>query len=807
MSDSTLQLKIPVLLPHVHDEGDQCVQRLNDLIAAQRGIQQAHIERLDGNAHVCLHYDPNLLTLERVQRIAEQAGAQVARRYRHETLRVTGMDCADCAHSVEHILGRVPGVIVASVNYAAEKVRLEYDSAQVSHAELVRRIGWLGYQVEEREEHGRLEESLELLLPLVSGLCLAVAFAGERWLGLPRYLAVSIYVLAYLAGGYEAAYHGVKAALKLRLDVDFLMVVAALGAAALGDWAEGALLLFLFSLGHGLEHFAMERARHAVEALGELMPRSARVRRTPASGSGALEQELPVGEVERGDVVIVRPGERLPVDGRLLAGQSAVDQSPVTGESLPAEKGPGDTVFAGTVNGNGALEIEVTKLAQDSTLSRVMAMVEEAQTQKSPTQLFTGRFTAIFVPAVLTVVVLAGVLPPLLGWLPWPAAILRALTVLVAASPCALAIATPASVLSGVAQAARNGVLIKGGLHLENLGSLRALAFDKTGTITTGRPAVTDVIPLDGSGADELLGLAAAVESRSSHPLAQALLGEARRRGLILPVVSDVQALNGRGLCAQCGDESVQIGSLRLFSEGDGSVRGEDWSASGAPASPALEPCGAAGPADVVARLEGEGKTAILVKRGETFAGIIAVSDQPRPEAGPALRRLRQLGIRHLVMLTGDNRRVAEAVGAQVGMTGVRPDLLPADKLNAILELQAELGSVGMVGDGVNDAPALAMATVGVAMGAGGSDVALESANVALMASDLSRLPFAIGLSRQAGRIIRQNLVIALGVIALLIPAALLGVASIGPAIVLHEGSTVAVVLNALRLLGYRERG
>jgi Zn2+/Cd2+-exporting ATPase len=779
MPESTLQLQLPVLLPHIADERDQCVARLNEQIAAQKGIRQAHIERdpADGQAVICLHYDPNLLTLERVHRIAEQAGATVAKRYRHETLRVTGMECADCARSIEHILGRAPGVITASASYAAEKVRLEYDSTTITHAELVRRIGGLGYGVQERSRQNWLQEHEDLLLPAVSGVLLAAAFIGQRLLGLPLPAAIVLYLLSYAAGGYEAAWHGVKAALKLRFEVDFLMVAAAIGAAALGDWAEGGLLLFLFSLGHGLEHYAMDRARHAVEALGELAPKTARVRR-----SGA-EQELPVADLERGDVVIVRPGERLPIDGAVLAGLSAVDQSPITGESMPMTKGPGDGVFAGTVNGDGALEIEVTRLAQDSTLARVMQMVEEAETQKSPTQMLTDRFTRVFVPVTLAVVVLTIFAPPLAGWLDWRTAFLRAMTILVAASPCALAIATPATVLAGVAQAARQGVLIKGGMHLENLGRLDTLAFDKTGTITLGKPHVTDVIALDGTGPASVLALAAAVESRSAHPLAQAIGEYARVQGLTLPTVEGVQALNGRGLCATCGGDAVQVGSLKLFEDGG-----------------AIPPVAR----DRVAALEAEGKTTVVIGQAGRLIGVIAVADRPRAEARATLARLRGLGVSRLVMLTGDNERVAGAVARAVGLTDVRADLLPADKLQAIRGLAGQHGRVAMVGDGVNDAPALATATVGIAMGAGGSDAALETADVALMADDLSRLPFAVGLSRYANRIMRQNLAIALGVIVLLIPAALLGVASIGPAIVLHEGSTVAVVLNALRLLGYR---
>jgi Zn2+/Cd2+-exporting ATPase len=786
MAEATLQLQIPVLLPHVEDERDQCIARLNEQMARQRGIYQAHLESRDGQALVCLHYDANLLTLERVQRMAEQAGARVERRYRHETLRVTGMDCPDCARSLEHILARVAGVFAVSASYAAEKVRVEYDGSVLSHADVVRRIGWLGYTVQEEARQDWLHAQRELLLPALAGVLLAVAFAGQRLFGWPELLIMPVYVLAYVAGGYDAARHGFKAALRLEFDVDLLMVVAALGAAALGNWAEGGLLLFLFSLGHGLEHHAMDRARHAIEALGELTPKTARVRRD------GVEQELRVTDLQRGDLVIVRPGERLPVDGQVAAGQSAVDQSPITGESMPVPKGPGDGVFAGTVNGAGALEVTVKVLADDTTLARVVRMVEEAETQKSPAQLQTERFTRAFVPVVLALVVFTIVIPPLVGWLPWQTAFLRGMTVLVAASPCALAIATPAAVLSGVARAARGGVLIKGGVHLENLGRLRALAFDKTGTLTVGRPRVTNIEVTNDGGPDssdeeaDLLALAAAVESRSGHPLAQAINQAAGERGLALPAIQNVQALPGLGLTATFEDQPVQVGNLKMYLGLEG------------PTPPAAL-------VERAAALEGEGKTVIVVRHGRDYVGMLAVADALRPEAAPALAQLDRLGVRDLVMLTGDNARVAGAVAGQAGLTTYQADLLPEDKVKAVRGLVEEHGQVAMVGDGVNDAPALAAATVGIAMGAGGSDVALETADVALMASDLLKLPFAIGLSRQAKRIIVQNLAIALGMILFLIPAALLGAAGIGLAILLHEGSTIVVVFNALRLLGYRD--
>lgn len=468
-----------------------------------------------------------------------------------------------------------------------------------------------------------------------------------------------------------------------------------------------------------------------------------------------------------------------------------MDQSPITGESLPVDKGPGDEVFAGTVNGDGSLEVEVTKRAQDTTLSRVIQMVTEAQGQKAPTQRDTERFTRIFVPVVLALDALVIVLPPLLGWAGWSDSFLRGMVLLVAASPCALVVGTPASVLAGIAQAARNGVLVKGGAHLENLGGLDALAFDKTGTITRGRPELTDLVVANQQPvtADDLLRLSAAVESRSNHPLAQAVVRAATARGLSLPETGDLEAINGRGVRSSVRGHPTLIGNLRLF-DGEGLCVPQELQMT-------------------VERLEHEGKSTMIVYGPVSdddvrFLGVIAVADIPRQTARTALRELKQMGICKTVMLTGDNGRVAAAIAQQVGLTDYRANLLPAQKVEAIRTLTAEYGRVAMIGDGVNDAPALAQATVGIAMGGAGADVALETADVALMADDLSKLPFAVGLGRATRRIIRQNLVISLGVILLLIATSVSGVFGLSLAVVVHEGSTLVVVANALRLLGFK---
>jgi len=780
MSASTIKLEIPVLLPRVENECDQCVSRLVGQLSQRKGVGQVHVVQEDGQGKLCIHYDSRLVSLSQVQRWAEQAGAQVSDRYRHEAIRITDMDCGDCALSIEHIVGREDGVLDVSVNYAAEKMWVEYDTTILDREAIIKRVESLGYTAEEVEApKGWLQQNRELALSVACGTFLATGFLGETLFGLSQPVVIGFYVLAYVAGGYDVARHGLRAALNLRFDIDFLMVVAAVGAALLGNWAEGALLLFLFSLGHALEHYAMDRARHAIEALGEITPKTARVVRE------GQDVELPVEALLRGDVVIVRPGERIPVDGKLLEGRSAVDQSPITGESVPVERGRGDEVFAGSVNGESALEVEVTKLARDSTMARVIQMVEEAQAQKSPTQEFAHRFTRIFVPSVLLGVVLVITVPPLVGWLPWRESLLRGITMLVAASPCALAIATPSAVLAGVAQGARSGVLIKGGVHLENLGALDAIALDKTGTITRGRPEVTNVIPFNEAEENELLRVAASVESRSEHPLAQAILRRAEAMGLgDLAQAEGLQSLTGRGVMANLNGGVVRIGNLKLFETGDGRSIPEELVAQ-------------------VELLEEQGKTTMLVQVEDRFLGILGLADEPRGTARATLEQLRSLGIKALIMLTGDNERVATSISEQVGLTEYRANLLPEEKVAAIKVLLDRYGRVAMVGDGVNDAPALATSTVGIAMGASGTDVALETADVALMADDLSRLPFAVGLSRQARRIIRQNLIISLGVILLLIPAALLGMASIGPAIILHEGSTLMVVANALRLLRF----
>jgi Cd2+/Zn2+-exporting ATPase len=810
MKPQEMEIALDVVLPDI-DEADECVQLLPHPLATQRGIETAHIVQKDEGAVLCLHYDPNLVSLPTVQRLATEAGAAISRRYRHEQIPFVGLNVADAGISLERVLANLPGMLHVSVNYAAGLIFVAYDTAQLERMTIISTMKGLGARVaasaataavpahmhdharEAAHAHGHghdhgsapaflphwMQERWTLLLVSMAGVLFLVGWLGERFLGLSETAATVFYILTYIAAGHDVATHAIPALFKGKLDTDILMLAAAAGAAILGEFGEGAFLLLLFAIGHAGEHYALDRARNAISALGALMPKTAQLKRNDQI------IETPVDQLQIGDVVVTRPGDRIPVDGEVVTGSSAVDQSPITGESVPVTKQAGDEVFAGTVNKDNALDIRVTRVAADNTLNRVMTLVAEAQSQQSPTQQFADRFTTRFVPLVFVATALMIVVPPLLNLLPLNESFYRAMLLLVAASPCALAVGTPAAVLAGIAQAARNGVLIKGGVHLENLGALRAIAFDKTGTITSGEFNVTDIIPLNGTKADALLEIAGAVEQQSNHPLAQAVVRAAA--GKTLPKADGLENVPGKGVTSAINGERVRIGSLKLFADVpelrvDEALKAE------------------------VARLEQAGRSTMVVSKGSTFLGILGLADTPRANVPQIMNALRSAGIEHLVMLTGDNRAVAQDIAAHVGLNEVQAELLPEDKLRIVKELEAKYGAIAMVGDGVNDAPALATATVGVAMGGAGTAVALETADVALMGDDLSKFPFAVGLSRASKDIIRQNLIISLGVIVLLIVTSVLGIVQLGFAVVLHEGSTLVVVGNALRLLGFRQK-
>ena len=831
-----LRLDIPFLLPGIPDADDACVARLISEVRNREGIEDVQVAAVSAeSAQLCVHYDPDIMPLSRIRQFVTSAGARITERFGHILWQVEGLSHQRRARTVADRVRALPGVREAQAS-AGGLLRVEFDRVEHGSEEAIRdALTGMGLTVTEpvgrvtaKSDHvhkdqvnnphaghdhgdhghasgekahdhahgGLLGPNTELIFALVCGAFLAVGFGIQKLMPIaPGWLPLSCYIAAYFFGGYYTLREAIDNLRLGKFEIDTLMLVAAAGAAALGAFAEGALLLFLFSLGHALEHYAMGRAKQAIEALAELAPRTATVRREGQS------REVPVEELVVADVVIVRPNERLPADGFLIKGETSLNQAPVTGESIPVDKRPveditiarakpnsvnaSSRVFAGTINGAGAIEVEVTRLSTETALAKVVQMVSEAETQKSPTQRFTDKFERYFVPAVLA---LAFVL--LFAWAvidePFSASFYRAMAVLVAASPCALAIATPSAVLSGVARAARGGVLVKGGAPLENLGSLSAIAFDKTGTLTEGRPRITDVVPANGVPEEELLRVAVAVEQLSDHPLAAAIARDGRERlgGAAVAEAQDLKNLIGRGVTATLDGSPVWIGKAEMF--------GADGIAALGEASTAA-----------IAKLRDGGRTTMIVRHGDKELGAIGLMDTPRAAARDALAKLHALGIKRMIMISGDHQKVADAIAKDVGLDEAWGDLMPEDKVEAIKKLRTEQ-KVAMVGDGVNDAPAMASATVGIAMGAAGSDVALETADVALMADDLSHLPFAVGLSRHTRGIILQNVFISLGVVALLVPAAVLGL-GIGPAVAMHESSTLVVVFNALRLLAYRD--
>jgi len=776
MAENTLEIEIPLLIPGLTNHQDNCLDRLETDLNYQRGILRAHIESQKDPMILCLHYNPALTSIEDVRRIATRAGTDIANRYHHEAIPVEGMDCSDCVIVLEHSLNRVEGVLDVKASYTAQKVFIEFDSKFTNRRVIERRIQDLGYLIPRAGTRKWFLENRSLLFSLTAGFALLAGWLGENYFTIPYELSLAFYLVAYLLAGWDTAIHAWHALRIRTFDTDLLMIAAALGAAFLGEYAEGALLLFLFSLSHALEDRILDRARGAIRALTNLAPKTALVKQ---DGNPI---EKPVETLHLEDMVIVRPGTRIPVDGQIISGTSSVNQAPVTGESLPVDKSVGDKVFAGSLNGEGALEIRVTRLAKDSTLARISQMVEKAQAGKSPTQLTADRFMRWFVPAVLIVDLLVILIPPLFG-VPFNESFNRAMVLLVAASPCALALGTPAVIMAGVAQAARKGVLVKGGIHLENLGQLKAMAFDKTGTITRGDLRLTDVISCDSFDSRELLALSAAIEQRSAHPIAQAIVQEAKKQQITLPEVRNVEALTGIGMRAEYRQLPAWIGSIRSMDLGRLKVDPDFHTK--------------------VELLAGQGKTTLAVALGEKILGLLAVSDTMRPDIKTTLSELSDLGITHKVMLTGDHQQAADQIAMHAGFDEVHADLMPEDKVAAIKSLVVRYQETAMVGDGVNDAPALAQATVGIALGGACTDVALETADVVLMADDLAKLPFSVGLGRATRSLILQNLVIALAVIAFLMITALFGLTSLGITVIIHEGSTLLVALNALRLLRY----
>jgi Cd2+/Zn2+-exporting ATPase len=777
-------------------------------------------------------------------------------------LNITGMDCADCARTIERAVAEMAGVQRASVNFTAATLSAEIEAGRVSRAAIVRRIVALGYGV--REEHAGADSKLRLegldcadcaaKLELgikglagvqhaalnfgaghltvrydgrpetIAGVKRLVAEAGyhavaagdaparqggadwRRWIpqgrrerstlvsgvalviglvlecaGAPAVASTFAFVVSIVAGGWligRAGWAALRAA--HTLDMNALMTLAVLGAAAIGQWEEGATVIVLFAVGNLLEARTMDRARRSI---GEL------IGQTPQTATrlhGDHTEVVGVGELQVGESILVRPGERIPMDGEVVAGHSEVNQAPITGESALAEKGPASAVYAGSLNGAGALEIRVTRPAEDNTLARVARIVEQAQAQRAPSQRFVDRFASIYTPAVIVLAAGVAVVPPAVLGAPFMDWLYRALVLLVIACPCALVISTPVTIVAAISNAARQGILIKGGAHLEAAGAARAVAWDKTGTLTMGQPQVTEVITFRETTSEELLAISAAIEANSEHALGKAIVHEARHRGIAPRRAEGFQALAGRGAIARVGDTAYFVGSPYLLKE-----RGAlDGSAQAA-----------------VADLQQRGRSVTLLARAGEMGepaealGVIGLADGARPGAAEAVRALKGAGIERTIMLTGDQRRTAEAVASALGLDEARAELLPEDKATAVEGLLAQYGTVMMVGDGVNDAPALARATVGVAMGAAGTAVALETADIALMGDDLAKVGETVRLGRRARAVIAQNVAFALVVKGAFLALAVAGAATLWMAVFADMGASLLVTLNGLRLL------
>ncbi|MEB2302531.1 cadmium-translocating P-type ATPase [Lysinibacillus xylanilyticus] len=693
--------------------------------------------------------------------------------------RLQNLSCASCAAKFEKNVKAIPEVQDAQVNFGASKITVIGD---INVDQLEEAGAFDGIKVSQStartiEKSTPFYRKTENILAGISLLFVVLGYMFGTMRGETDQLTIGMFIIAILVGGIGIFKTGFRNLARFEFDMKTLMTIAVIGAAIIGEWEEAAVVVFLFAVSEALEAYSMDKARQSIRQLMDIAPPTATIKR--AHGEHFHEMELPTEEIEIGDILIVKPGQKIAMDGIVVSGLSAVNQAAITGESIPVSKTIDDEVFAGTLNEEGALEVRVTKRVEDTTIAKIIHLVEEAQAEKAPSQQFVDRFAKYYTPAIMLIALLVAVLPPLFigDWQHW---IYQGLAVLVVGCPCALVVSTPVAIVTAIGNAARQGVLIKGGIHLEQLGHIEAIAFDKTGTLTKGQPAVTDILTSQEMSEDYVLQLVAAVEKQSQHPLAKAILQALHEKKLTEFIPTDFQSVTGKGAYATVDDQIIYVGSLK-------------WIATLTTVDEMIK--------EQVHKLQQQGKTVVAAVSNDRFIGMIGIADQLRQESKDVLNKLNGLKVKHKVMLTGDAEPTAQAIATSLNMTDVRASLLPAEKLMAIKDLRAQFGAVAMVGDGVNDAPALAAADVGIAMGGAGADAALETADIALMSDDLTKLPYTIGLSRKTLRIIKENIIFALALKLIALLLVIPGWLTLWIAIFADMGATLLVVLNSLRLI------
>ncbi|MEE9116154.1 MAG: cation-translocating P-type ATPase [Thermoplasmata archaeon] len=701
----------------------------------------------------------------------------------NKELRIKGLHCADCVRKIDRSMSTLPGVHSIELSFNTGKMAVEYDPDIISLNEIQSKVRNLGYGILEEEMEAEKIFTLdnrEFVFSLVSGIGLFaglfVALLTPDPVIVEFYRRILLSELFYSAGmivgGYHVAVRAVKALYSKTFVIDSLMIIGALGAVFIGAFAEGAAILFLFSMAELLEDYSVERSRRSLSELVDLAPKVASVRK------GERFVEVPAEEVKIGDIVRVRSGERISVDGIVIKGFSSVDQAPITGESMPVSIHEGDVVFAGTINQEGRLEVEATKEVKDSTLARIVELVESAEEQKAPTERFIDRFAKYYTPAVVGFAVSVAVIPTVVFQQSFDVWFYKALLLLLISCPCALALSTPISMVSGITSGARNGVLFKGGVHIEKLAKIDTFAFDKTGTLTEGRPVVTEVIPFNGYSRKDVLSIASSLECLSEHPLGKAIVQTAEDEGAATECVEDFTAMAGKGIRGRIGDESWLVGSRNIFS-----------------------PEALSGKEGILSRLEDEAKTIVVVGKENEVAGVIGISDKIRDDSKNMIDSLHKMGVKRTVMITGDNKRTARAVASKIGVDEYYPELLPEEKVSIIEGIRGGDGGVAMVGDGVNDAPALAAADLGIAMGVAGSDTALEVADIALMNDDISKVPYLLSLGKRTMGVVKQNIVLSIGIKLLFAILVFPGLVTLWMAVAIGDmGVSLGVILNALRI-------